>query len=205
MMLYVYKRISTCCHGFRWTYPPLHSHSLLSEFHLTDVVFKRVNHEVVPAVGPKLKSAIEKGLVNWNVYNTYTQRTDKLNITPLAAIPTLCLVFCRLFRKIFRISSSRLFEMLGIALCLTGPLAPMFLWTCIIHHWGNIIPIMIEMINKASKPLIFALLLGYSTLAHTNLIYNNGCKKKISRTISHSYILNHSTSPDFFIRYFFTA
>lgn len=29
--------------------------------------------------------------------------------------PTLCLVFCRLFRKIFRISSSRLLEMLGMA------------------------------------------------------------------------------------------
>lgn len=46
-----------------------------------------------------------------------------------SASPTLCLVLCRLLRRIFLISSSRLFEMLGIARRLAGPLGSTFLWT----------------------------------------------------------------------------
>lgn len=44
----------------RWTHPPLHCHPLLSEFHFADIVFEGVDHQVVAAVGPKLRGTIRE-------------------------------------------------------------------------------------------------------------------------------------------------
>lgn len=48
-------------------HPPLHSNSLLSEFHFTDIVFKRVDHQVMSAVGAKLRSKMREkmGKFKW--------------------------------------------------------------------------------------------------------------------------------------------